>query len=244
METFYLCVVVFLAGLLQGFTGFGSVLLALPLLALFLDVKTAVPLMAMAGLLLNAFLVIPLRRHLAWKKIRPLLAGSIPGVPCGVYLLRALDGRAIMLLLGAVLLLYGLYGLVIWTERRTPPRAPREGWAYLLGFLAGALGGGFSTPGPPVIVYTSMQPWTKDEIKATLQGFFLISGVLIVLAQAASGLVTPEALHYFYVSILPILAGTWLGHFFYGKIPEIVYRRVVFIMLILLGLFTIWKSFS
>ncbi|MDD5171349.1 MAG: TSUP family transporter, partial [Syntrophales bacterium] len=92
---------------------FGSVLLSLPLLLLFLDVKTAVPLTAMAGLLLTVFLIIPLWKHLEWKKVSPLLMGSIFGVPCGVYLLRALSSGAIMIILGIILLLYGLYGLFI-----------------------------------------------------------------------------------------------------------------------------------
>ena len=115
-------------------------------------------------------------------------------------------------------------------------------WAYFCGFIAGCLGGGFSTNGPPVIVYTSLQPWTKDEIKSTIQGYFVFSGFVVIAAQAASGLITDKALYYFYYSILPIMAGTYLGHFFYGKVPEMVYRRVIFIMLIALGVFTIWKS--
>jgi len=239
MEVVYLCIIVFLAGLVQGFSGFGSVLLSLPLLLLFLDVKTAVPLMALAGLPLTVFLIIPLWKHLEWKKVSPLLAGSLFGVPCGVYLLRALDSAAIMMILGVILFFYGLYGLFI----KPVSYALKKPWAYLFGFLAGCLGGGFSTPGPPVIVYTAMQPWSKEEIKATLQSYFLISGFLIVLVQGANGLITAEALHYFYLSILPIVAGTWMGHFFGGKIPEALYRKVVFVMLILLGLFTIWKAF-
>ena len=214
------------------------VLLSLPLLILFLDVKTAVPLMAMAGLLLNAFLIVPLWKHVEWRKISHLLAGSLFGIPCGVYVLRFLDSRAIMVLLGSVLLLYGLYGLLI----RSVPGPLKERWAWFFGFLAGSFGGGFSTPGPPVIVYASLQRWTKDEIKATLQGYFLLSGILVIIVQALNGLVTRESLRCFCISIVPILAGTLAGHFFYGKIPDGVYRRVVFGMMVLLGLFTIWNT--
>jgi hypothetical protein len=50
METLlYLVIIMLMAGFIQGFSGFGSVLLSLPLLAIFLDVKTAIPLVGADG---------------------------------------------------------------------------------------------------------------------------------------------------------------------------------------------------
>jgi uncharacterized protein len=239
MDTvFYLCLVTFLAGLTQGFSGFGSVLLSLPLLALFLDIKTAIPLMALAGVPLTAFLLIPLWRHLEWQKVMPLLVGSAFGVPLGVYLLGTLDASMIMTALGIILLAYGLYGLLI----RSVTYSLSRPWGYLFGLAAGCLGGGFSAGGPPVIVYTSLQPWSKDQIKATLQGYFFISGIMVVFFQAMGGYVTTAALHYFCISLLPLLLGTYLGHFFYGKISEAIYRKTMLLLLTFLGIFTVWRA--
>ena len=236
-EALYVCTVIFVAGLVQGFTGFGSVLLALPLMVLFLDVKTAVPFMTLAGMTLNLLLVIPLWKHLDWKKIWPLLAGSLFGIPISIYLLIYLESRAIMIIIGLTLLAYGLYGLFI----RTKPYHLKGSWGYFFGFLSGCLAG-FGTASPPAVVYTSMQPWNKDEVKSTLQGYFILSNIAVIAGQGGSGLITKEALHYYYLSILPIMAGTYLGHFFYEKVPEIVYRRGVLIMLALLGAFTVWRQ--
>jgi uncharacterized protein len=194
--------------------------------------------MALAGLPLSAFLLIPLRRDLEWRKISPLLIGSVFGVPGGVFLLGVLDTTMIMIALGMILLLYGLYGLMI----RPAPRILNKPWGYAFGLAAGCLGGGFSASGPPVIVYTSLQPWNKDQIKATLQGYFFISGIMVVLSQAVSGYVTTAALHYFYISLLPLLLGTYLGHFFYGKISDALYRKVMLLLLAALGVFTIWRA--
>ena len=49
-----------------------------------------------------------------------------------------------------------------------------KGWAYLVGFLSGGLGGTIGANGPPVIIYTSAQPWSNDKIRVTLQGFIAI----------------------------------------------------------------------
>ena len=59
-----LLAVTFLAGFIQGLSGFGSVLLSLPLLILFLDVRTAIPLVALVALALTIQLLIQLRQHL------------------------------------------------------------------------------------------------------------------------------------------------------------------------------------
>jgi uncharacterized membrane protein YfcA len=70
METLpYLVIIMLMAGFLQGFSGFGSVLLSLPRLALFLDIKTAIPLVALMGVILTIFLFIPLWKDLEWPRI-------------------------------------------------------------------------------------------------------------------------------------------------------------------------------
>ena len=232
---FYLTVVAFLAGFVQGLSGFGSVLLSLPLLVLFLDIREAIPLVNLMGVILTVVLIAQLRAHWEWGRIWPLLAGACPGIPVGVWLLKRMDPAHVQAVLGAVLVAYALYGLLFklpigkWSRR----------WAYLFGFLAGGLGGAISASGPPVIVYTSLQAWTKDQIKVTLQGFFVASGLLIGVFHAAGGLTTRRVILLFLVTIPTLLAGTWAGSLLYGTFREEDYRRVMLVLLGALGVFTL-----
>jgi hypothetical protein len=239
MTTYILLLVVtFLAGFIQGLSGFGSVLLSLPLLILFLDVRTSIPLVALVGLALTILLLIQLREHLEWKKVYPLLGGTLFGVPVGVFLLKHLDTNWIQLVLGTVLVGYALYGLVF----RLSLQGIRARWAYLYGFLAGCLGGALSASGPPVIIYTSLQPWSKDQIKVTLQGYFLVSGFIVVLFQAASGLTTWAVMKLFILSLPAVIIGTLVGSHFYGMIREEGYRKILLILLGCLGTFTVYRA--
>jgi len=232
---FYLTVVAFLAGFVQGLSGFGSVLLSLPLLVLFLDIREAIPLVNLMGVILTVVLIAQLRAHWEWGRIWPLLAGACPGIPVGVWLLKRMDPAHVQAVLGAVLVAYALYGLLCklpigkWSGR----------WAYLFGFLAGGLGGAISASGPPVIVYTSLQAWTKDQIKVTLQGFFVASGLLIGVFHAAGGLTTRRVILLFLVTVPTLLAGTWAGSLLYGTFREEDYRRVMLVLLGALGVFTL-----
>ncbi len=231
----YLSVVAFLAGFTQGLSGFGSVLLSLPLLALFLDVREAIPLVNLMGVILTVLIIVQLWAHWEWGKIWPLLAGALPGIPVGVFLLKRMDPAHVQMVLAVVLLAYSYYGL----RFKLPIGNVGGPWAYLFGFFAGGLGGAISASGPPVIVYTSLQAWTKDQVKVTLQGFFIVSGLIIGVFHAANGLTTERVLLNFLVSIPTLLAGTWAGSRLYGRFREEGYRRVMLVLLGALGVFTL-----
>jgi uncharacterized protein len=234
METYLLiCAVIFFAGFTQGLSGFGSILLAIPLLAAFLDIKTVIPLTALAGLAMTTVLLAQLWNHLAWKKIIPFLIGTLPGIPLGVLFLKRVDKTTVELVLGSLLIAYSIYSLLF----RRPPGGTRDRWAYLFGFLGGCLGGAFSASGPAVIVYTSLQDWSKDRIKASLQGIFFVLDAIVVLFYIMNGFITPVVLKYFGVSFPALLSGTFVGALFYGKISDVQYRKVMFILLGLLGAF-------
>jgi uncharacterized membrane protein YfcA len=234
---FLLSLVTFLAGFTQGLSGFGSILLALPLLAIFMDIRTVIPLLALHAVAMTVILLIQLRQHLAWNRIMPLLLGSIPGIPLGVFFLKTLDTRIIQFIMGMILVVYPLISL-----RTHVTRSMKPGWAYVFGFLAGCLGGTLSASGPPVIVYTSLQPWSKDMIKVTLQGFYVVSGILVVLMQTLNGLTTVEVWRLFFISLPALLIGTFTGSFFYGRISDQTYRKIMMTMLGLLGIFTIYSA--
>jgi uncharacterized membrane protein YfcA len=235
---FWVCTILFLGGFTQGLSGFGGVLLSVPLLALVLDIKMVIPIAAVAGLVMTLLLFIQLRGYFQWKKLFPLVAGALPGVPFGVLFLKHVDKSVIQWILGTTLTAYALYGLVV----RSRGRGLDVKWGFPFGFLAGGLGGAVGASGPPVIVYTSLQSWSKDEIKITLQGFYVISGAVVVLAHALNGLTTWPVLRFSGVALPWLLLGTYAGSRFYGFLGEDTYRRVVLVLLGLLGLFMIFRS--
>jgi uncharacterized membrane protein YfcA len=239
MQTYlWVCVILFLAGFTHGLSGFGSVLLSIPLLAIFLDIKIVIPLAALAAVTMTVMILIQLRQQFDWKRIYPLVIGAIPGVVVGVFALKRLNREIIHWILGVILITYSLYGLSAKTSDKEIPVI----WAYPFGFLAGCFGGAFSAVGPPVIVYTSLQAWNKDQIKVTLQGFFLISGLLVVFCHAMGGLTTSTVLLLYGFALPTLVLGTYLGSLLYGVIREEAYRKVIIVLLGLLGILMIYRA--
>ena len=233
-----LCLIALLAGFIQGLSGFGSVLVALPLMVLFLDLKMAVPLVSIWGMTINTILLVQLRAHLRRQNILPLIMAAIPGIPLGVYFLKYADVRFMQMLLGGLLVIFSLY--FVWSGGRTKKLS--VAWHYVAGFCSGFLGGSLAMSGPPVIICTALQPWDKDEIKSTLTGYFFLSGLIIIVAQAMSGLVTTTILTVSLISIPFIILGVILGSRLYRRLETTRYRQVVVGLITLLGLLTVVKA--
>ena len=234
----WLAVIVFFAGFIKGLSGFASTLVALPLLTIIIDIKTVVPFANMLAVYASIFLLIRLFKHLKWKDLSPLLVGFFPGMLIGVFFLKTLNKNILQLILGSVLIFYSTYSLFFEISLLIMKKI----WAYIFGFISGILRGVIGAGGPPIIIYASLQPWNKDKIKATLQGYLIISGPITIFFHACTGLVTGIVLKYFFIS-LPIFAlGTYIGSHFYWTISEKSYKRIILILLNLLGFFIIYKT--
>lgn len=230
-----ICFILFVAGWVQGVSGFGAALIAIPLLTLIIDIKMAVPLCSLAGTVIATYMTLQLRHSFDMKKIGPLCIGSIPGIALGATLLKTVPSNLIETLMGVFLIGYGLYNLFFII----PSRRLHRRWGYLAGFLTGAIGAAFSAGGPPTIIYITLNNWTKNEIKATLSGFFCFASYIVIVAHLITGVTTLTVLKTFLISGPFILLGTALGTYCYRFFKKDLYLKVVFACLIVMGIMMI-----
>jgi len=223
------------AAFIHGVAGFAFALFAVPLLIFFWPLREVVPLIALLGGTINGLLLLSLRRHFHWRRIFSLLVGSIPGVLVGAVFLTKAPERELRIMLAALLVGYGLWGLL----NPSPRVKLGDRWGYFFGFLAGALGAALNTPGPPVVIYVTLKGWTKDEVKGALQGYFFLLAALIIGAHAFHGLITWEVFKRYLFCVPLVVGGLFLGHRFYYRLSLKVYLRVLYGILILAG-FLAW----
>ena len=228
----WLGLIYFVAAFTQGVSGFGFGLVAMPLLLLFFDARLAVPLCMLNGLVITLFLSLRLRASVDWQKIRPLFYGCLPGIIAGALFLRQADNGLIQILLGLLLLAYVCFALFFSPGARKMSAF----WPVVAGFGTGVIGSAFSAGGPPVIIYTTLTGWAKDEIKATLSAFFFITGIGMALAHYFVGLTNMAVLVQFRFSVVFVFAGMSLGSICYGRISPSAYLRVILWLLMAMGL--------
>ena len=131
-----------------------------------------------------------------------------------------------------VIIGYALFALL---EIRLP-QMTHPAWGYGFGFLAGLLGGAYNTSGPPVIVYGNSRGWEPDEFKSNLQGFFLISSIVIALGHAWNGNLTPEVWRYFLTAIPALAVGIVAGIRLDKFLNLETFRKTVLALLIVMGI--------
>jgi len=220
-----------LAGFTQGFAGFGSTLVALPILGLVLPARTAVPAACLMALCLNVVLVARLHGHIRRGWLALLVASSLPGAALGVMLLGAAPDQVLKGILGAAT----LYAAARLFQKGTPETAPSGGWAAAAGVLAGFLGVSIGVNGPPIVAWMARQPWDGRTVKATLTSYFLLAGFVIVGTQAAGGLFTAGTLQVFALSLPALAVGIWAGGASCGRLSEAVFRRAFLSLLGVMG---------
>ena len=168
---------VFVAAFVKGAIGFGFPTLGTPLLALVVDVKTAVALLVVPNLVMDG---LQLRRQGplgdAPRRLALLLVFTMLGTIIGTKLLVVLSARAVTLLLGVFVLGYVVLELVRFTPR--VPRGWERGLAAPVGLVAGIMGGVTNAPGTALALYFVALGMDKREfVRAIAFSFLVVKGV-------------------------------------------------------------------
>ena len=228
------CGVLVVAQMVYVLFGFGSGLIAVGTLALvFPDLRDVVVMLLLVNLPAEAVIAWKSRRDIQWRPIAQLGVGIAIGIPVGTWLLRGTDASAVLTVLGWFLVAVGILFLRLPTgEGRHPPT-----WlAGPAGGISGVLTGLFGTGGPPVIIWYHLLGVGKAAFRGNLMTIFLLMSLVRVPSYLAGGLVTMPRLAST-VAVLPAVAlGAWLGHRLHVNISEVLFRRLVSLLLAVLGL--------
>jgi len=235
MDWLPVVLIVFFAIFTQSLTGFGLALVSMPLLTALLGVGTAAPMVALFGLLAEVILLLAYRQAVNVRVIWRLIVASMIGAPVGILVIRSLDEQVVLAVLGVIVAGYALYALL----KLRLPAIDGPAWAYGVGFLAGVLGGAYNTSGPPVIVYGNCRGWPPEEFKANLQGFFLLTTVIVTVSHVLAGNYSAEVLGYTLLALPAVVVGLAAGLALSRRVGAAVFRTMVLWLLLVLGVWLI-----
>jgi uncharacterized membrane protein YfcA len=211
---------VFLAAFVRGTAGFGFALVLAPVLLLILEPKAVVPVDLLLGLLSNIVVVAYSVRQVDLKRLLPMAAGAIVGIPLGIYTIRVISPDSLKVLIGGTTMLFAV-PLALGFTRAFSRERPVAGVA---GVLSGFLGSSTSLAGPPVVLFMHNQSWRKEMIHPSLAAFFLFGSSFSLIGLALSGFVSSGIL-LTAASLAPgLLAGVGLGIVAFRRINERIFR--------------------
>ncbi len=232
---------VLLAALVKGAISFGFPPLATPLLALVMDVKSAVAVLIIPNIVMDALQLFRLGNFAAVARRMTVLTlfGAV-GTVLGTWLLVLMSPRAATFVLGAFALLFVILGLI-----RRQPVVP-AGWAQWLavpvGLIAGVVGGVTNTPGLPLVMYFYALRLSKHDFIRSVAFTFVIYKVIQVGTVVWFGLLTWYLLGVSLALTVVAVGGFRLGLILQDRLEPATFNRAVLVFLGGLGIWLVVRA--
>jgi uncharacterized membrane protein YfcA len=219
----------------RGVAGFGSGVVATPLMAFVLPLSTVAPLITFIGAFVSIRQALADWRRIEWRRIADFVPGILLGVPLGIWLFKAANPGWLIKALGAYVVLYACYSL--FGARLAFGGRPLPRWAALpigtLGSIVATLFGGMA--GPVYVTYLDGLRLDKRVFRVTTSTTLLALNLVRSIAYVASGVFALRDLTLVVAAALPAALGTWAGDRIHDRVSPEVFRRAVGVLLIASG---------
>lgn len=231
-------IIILIASTIRSGLGFGDALIAMPLLALYMPIPVAAPIVSFGAIIVAVVIILKDRRKINFAGVSTLIVGSVVGIPVGILFMKIADESIVKIALAVILAAYAIYNLA-------SPRILRlahNRFAIWFGLLAGALGGAYNTNGPPIIVYGTLRGWKPLHFRALLQSVFLPTNIFISIGHGVFGLWTPEVFTYFAIALPAIALGIFSGMILNRRIDAKKFAKVVYVALLAISAVLAWDA--
>ena len=228
---------VFATHLLEGITGFGSSVLALPFLSPLNGLKNAVPLLCVLNCFMALYLVLRSWRAVSWKEFGFIALWVGLGLPVGLLLYDVLPAAQLCILLGAAMIAVGGNGCRKCLKKDTGPApAKRTFFMRALLFCGGIIQGAFGSGGPFIVIYAARALPEKSLFRVTLSLLWLTTNSVRLIVWTVRGNVWNGEIGRLILIAFPFMvAGVLIGDWLHRKVNDFYFRLCVYAVLCIAG---------
>ena len=158
--------IVFLAGTIRSFTGFGSGLVMAPTFSYFMSPSSVVAVMVLLNFVTTIQMLPSIWKHINWKLVISISIPGVLGVPIGIALIQWLDPLLIRKMISILVATLAVLMLIGWQYQGI--RDKKRDWG--VGLFAGTLNGVAGVGGPPLVLYLIS---AKDISPQAFRSFFI-----------------------------------------------------------------------
>ena len=232
-------IIVLIAFFVRATIGFGSGLISVSLLTIFLPIRITVPAVFILDFLGSIMLGAYDFKEVKWNDLSYLLPATVFGLLSGAYILKYANPQKLTIFLGIFILIYVIYALKVKQDKlpyvKNSVGAP-------LGFLGGLIGSLYGGGGPPIVAYLQMKHHGKRTFRATFQIVAITDSIFRAVIYTSFGLLTIEVLKFSTILTPSLLAGLFLGNKLHFVINQKTFYYLVIIILTIAALGLIFHS--
>ncbi len=239
MEHIYFACIWALAGFVNGISGMGAALMAVPFMTLFMDIQLIVPLSCLLVTVLSSTLAIKYHAEFHIKIILPALLCAVPGAFLGTQVLKIFSSHVLESIMAVVLI-----GYVIWNFiQKYEPKEERNNAVLggLSGFFSGFFGSTISFTGPPLAMYILYTGWKQQKALGALGAALIIITGTSCLSHYFAGLYTKEFLRYLSVGVPAGGLGMLLSFPFLKYITQKTFRKILLLVIGFAGMMSLLR---
>ena len=224
----------FAGGAVKGLVGIGIPLVSISLLSLFLPLTDAVALLPVPMIVANVWMSFAGNHFLpALRRFWPLVLAMFAGTVVGAHVLVALDLASLNLLVGIFVVVFCLSSHVNPAMRL--PNRYEVGAGVVAGGIGGFMGGLSALFGPPLIMYFASLRLDRDTFVGVISSIYLCCSVTLVIVFGSVGVMSRAQLAESTLACVPLLIGVWVGRRFRGRIDEVLFRKLLLVALLAVG---------
>lgn len=216
----WLLLAIGVAGIVRGFTGFGTALVFVPVAGIFLAPQTVVGVMTLTGIV-STFVLLPRAWRQADRREVGLLAlAALLTVPFGLWLMQALEPVTIRWVVAAVAAI--TLGALV------------AGWRFsglvsrpvllIIGAMAGILGGLTGLTGPVVILFYLAGQSAAQSVRANTILFLAVLDVVIAVNLLTRGVLESSTVILALTLAVPYFITSLIGQALFDPRHERLYR--------------------
>ncbi|SDV50485.1 sulfite exporter TauE/SafE family protein [Chitinasiproducens palmae] len=230
-----------LAYVVFGIAGFGTALIAAPLLAQFMPLSRIVPLLALLDFSAAALNLLREGRRAQLAELRRIVPAMLVGSALGALLLLIARPDTLLLLLGIFVVAYAAYAL----SGYRPARRFRASLAWAFGTVGGVFSAMFGSGGFIYAIFLAGRLDDKTQIRATQSTLIGLSTLTRLLLFAGAGVYADAALLRLAGLLLPaMLIGVWLGRHITLRLSREQFVRLVNVLVLFSGVAVLVRYFS
>ena len=217
------------ASFVQRTIGFGFgifIMTALPFLMP--SYGEAVTLFGLLSLTSAAVVMFKYLKFVNWKRLLPIIASFVVFSKTAICMLDKIEGHAMRIVLGIVLILISLYFSFFKKKIQNIIR-PTKSWQLVTGSASGIMGGLFGMHGPPVVLYLTVSEPDKDHYMGMIQTYAVITNITMLTVRAYNGYVTPTVGTAYLYGLIGLAIGIFAGNWAYKHIPNKLFTYVVYV---------------
>ncbi|WP_024657193.1 sulfite exporter TauE/SafE family protein [Pseudomonas syringae USA007] len=216
-----------------GIAGFGTALVAGPILIHFMPLSRIIPLLVMLDFLAAFGNLLPSRQSVARSELMRLLPCMAAGCTLGVLFLLNLKSDLLLLLMGLFVTGYAVYSLAV----KVRPTQLAAGWAIPAGVIGGLFGALFGSGGFLYAIYLNSRLTSREQARATQSALISCSTVVRLTLFMIAGVYSDISLLVLGTCLLPaMLLGSLAGRALIKKLSREAFVRLVTWLVLVSGL--------